>query len=130
MVEDYHCRLCQQRIAGDDAWWSSDDGMMPCGHSEAYLVETLTCAACDGSGQVEQWLTPVEARAIRRRKAVATIFIVAALITLLLVLVIVVWGSPAETPVCGYWWYGVPALLICGRRLPGFAAGRRRAGLD
>jgi predicted nucleic acid-binding Zn ribbon protein len=125
IIEAYHCRLCQQPISGDDAWWSSDDDVLPCGHADEYLVETTPCPACDGAGQVEQWLSPAEARAIRRKKAAAAVFVVAALVTLVLVLTIVVWGSPAEVPVCGYWWYGVPALLISGLRLPGFIAGRR-----
>lgn len=118
VVEDHHCQLCQQRIAAEDDWWHSDDDVLPCGHGQANLVETVTCPACGGAGQVEQWLTPAEVAAIRRGRIARIVFVVGALIILFTILAIVAMGPNETAPVCGYWWYGIPALLLATRYLP------------
>lgn len=118
VVEDYHCRLCQEHITDVDTWWYSDEATMPCGHAEEYLVETITCPDCGGTGLVEQWLTPAEVAAIKRGKAVRVLFVAGALITLFIVLASVVLGSADTEPICGYWWYAVPALLLAASRWP------------
>jgi len=118
IVEDYYCQLCQQRIADDDTWWQADDDMLPCGHSEAYLVETTTCPDCGGDGLVEQWLSPAEVAAIRRGKIARFIYVAGALVVLIAVLTVVALRSDNNESVCGYWWYGVPALLLVVKHLP------------
>ena len=112
MIEDPHCQICPQRIAADDAWWLSDDKLMPCGHSEEHLIEIVTCSECEGTGSSEQWLSPAEIQAIRRGKVARFAFITGAFLTILITLIIVIWNSSPVEPVCGYWWYLIPPLFF------------------
>jgi len=112
VIEDYHCNLCQQRIAGDDDWWDSEDDVMPCGHGADNLVDTMSCPACDGAGRSEQWLTPTEVKAIRRGKIGRILFVVGLLTILFMVLVGVILSSLLTNPICGFWGYGLAMLFF------------------
>jgi len=116
VVEDFHCRLCGQRIADVDAWWSSDENALPCGHSEENLIEVSACLECAGTGRVERWLSPAEARAIHRGRMARVVFVGLAFITLAAVLLGVFLTSQGVEPICGYWWYIVPPLLYTTHR--------------
>lgn len=112
LIEEPHCQLCHRRIAVDDTWRFSDDEITPCGHPEEHLSEAMICSECGGAGWSEQWLSPVELRAIRRGKIARIAFIAGASLALLISLVIVIWNTSPVEPVCGYWWYLIPPFFI------------------
>jgi hypothetical protein len=117
LIEDAHCQICHRRITVGDAWWLSDDEIMPCGHSEEHLIEVVTCPECGGTGWSERWLSPSELRAIRRGKIARIVFVAGAFLALLILLAIVIWNTSPVEPVCGYWWYLIPPFFFLAKQI-------------
>jgi hypothetical protein len=117
VIEDYHCHLCQQRIAGDDDWWDSDDEVLPCGHEGENLVEIVRFSACGGAGRSEKWLTPAEVKAIQPGKIARIAFVGGLSLLLLVNLATVISTSSRSQPFCGSWGYAAPLLLFLANYL-------------
>ncbi len=52
-----YCRDCLQTISHHAIMNLSNDGLMPCGHPWERLEEQEPCGECDGTGEVEIWLS-------------------------------------------------------------------------
>jgi hypothetical protein len=106
LVNDPHCQDCGQRLAPTNAWWETNDEILPCGHPAAALIETVTCPECGGNGRYPQSISHAQWQQWRRRK----MLIGAALLIALLLPVAAVAAAVADAYpgyVCGSWWYGM-----------------------
>ena len=110
-INDPHCQECGQRFAPTNAWWETNDDMLPCGHPASALVETAACPECDGNGRYPQYVSHDEWQRIRRRKIITgAVLFIALLLPVAAVAAAITDAYPGY--VCGSWWYGMIVGLL------------------
>jgi hypothetical protein len=109
-----HCRICDRQLENDDAWWETEQHLLPCGHEAApNLVTEVHCITCNGAGKTLQLVSSTEYQAMaRRRLRRSAILILVALIPLVALLLAVTEQERALA--CGRWWYGIALPLLAG----------------
>ena len=110
------CKICNQTLPADNPWWENEETLLPCGHSEDNLFETISrCPECKGTGKSKQWVTLSDSEWLFHRYRLLIYAILGlAIYCLILGLLYYFLSVQGMTLICGSWWYGLilPALFV------------------